>query len=187
MEVDLYTLLLGAFIGLVSSIVAYTVNHVLNLRERRLVRKFEKAEKGRDFFQQTYGIVSTLGDYVVSFLQESDKPMVLMDKGYVACSKPEIIEAYGRAYIKYSKFWFESREKGFEIFITEQMEERFAPFWGYASYFNENSDWDSDKKLLLKFGQICQTLCDEMEQLLGLSEKKKWYQRLNTSMINRQV
>jgi len=176
---DLVNLFVGAAIGIMGSIVAYSVNHLLKLREQRFLREFEIREKGRDFYHQIYGVVAVLSDYVTSFLQEeSDKAMILTENGYVLKLKPEIIEKYQKSYEKYSKFWFESREKGFEVFIPKDMAKDLARFWGHAGFFYETTAWSQNQKFLVTFKEISQRICDNIDKMLGITEKKsrtpKW-------------
>jgi membrane protein YqaA with SNARE-associated domain len=70
---DLVNLFIGAVIGILGSICAYAMNHLLKLREQRVLREFEIREKGRDFHHKIYGVVAVLSDYVTSFLQEDSE------------------------------------------------------------------------------------------------------------------
>lgn len=173
------TLIVGA-IAILSSIVTYFVNHLLSIREKKLIREFDVREKGRDFFHQTYGIVATLSDMVKTVVLEknSDKAMILTEKGYIEMPKKEVIKTYKESYEKYSKCWYDSREKGLEIFLTRDLVDVLRNFWGYAGYFYENDDWDKNSGLGIKFVVISRQFCDEMDKLLGLCEKKsripKW-------------
>jgi hypothetical protein len=175
---DLTTLFIGAVIGILGSIVAYCVNHLLKLREQRVLREFEIREKGREFYHRLYGVVAVLSDYVTSFLQDSDNAMILTEDGYVLKPKNEIIKKYQESYEKYSKFWFESRESGLEIFIPKNMAKDLAGFWGYAGYFREMTAWNENKKFLATFKEISQKICDDIDKKLGITEKEsripKW-------------
>jgi hypothetical protein len=175
---DLTTLFIGAAIGILGSIVAYCVNHLLKLREQRVLREFEIREKGREFYHQLYGVVAVLSDYVTSFLQDSDNAMILTEDGYVLKPKNEIIKKYRESYEKYSKFCFESRERGLEVFIPKNMAKDLAGFWGYAGYFHETTAWTENEKLLSTFKEISQKICDDIDRKLGITEKKsripKW-------------
>jgi hypothetical protein len=176
---DVVSLFIGAIIGILGSMVAYGVNHLLKLREQRFLREFEIREKGRGFYHQIYGVVAVLSDYVTSFLQEdSDKAMILTESGYVLKSKPEIIKKYQESYGKYSKFWFESREKGLEVFIPKNVAKDLARFWGYAGFFYETVEWNENQKFLVAFKEISQKICDNIDKILGITEKKsripKW-------------
>lgn len=173
MNGELINLFVGALIGILGSIVAYCVNHFLKLREQRLIREFEIREKGRDFYHQIYGIIAVLSGFVTSFLQEdSDEAMVLVEKGYVLQPKKDIIKRYKQAYEKYAKLWYESREKGLEVFVKKELADYLEKFWGYAGYFNEKDEWDEDKEIIKKFKGVSLRICDDMDKLLGLSEKK---------------
>jgi len=178
LDANLTTLFLGAVIAIVSSIVTYWVNHFLKLREQKVLREFEIREKGREFYHQLYGVVAVLSDYVTSFLQDSDNVMVLAEDGYVLKPKQEIIKKYQESYEKYSKFWFESREKGLEIFIPKNMAKDLADFWGYAGYFHDTTVWSEYPKFLTTFKEISQRICDDIDKKLGITERKsripKW-------------
>ena len=181
---DMVSLFIGAIIGILGSMIAYSVNHLLKLREQRFLREFEIREKGRGFYHQIYGVVSVLSDYVTSFLQEdSDKAMILTESGYVLKSKPEIIKKYQESYRKYSKFWFESREKGLEVFIPKNVAKDLARFWGYAGFFYEIVEWNENRKFLIAFKEISQKICDNIDIMLGITEKKsripKWLNPAN--------
>jgi len=171
---DLTILFIGAVIGVFASIITYWVNHLLKLREQRLIREFEITEKGREFYHRIYGVVAILSDYVSSFLQDSDKAMVLSENGYVLKLKPEIIKNYKKAYEKYSRFWFESREEGLEVFISKEMAKYLAKFWGYAGYFHETDEWDKNREFLVNFKVISQKICDDLDKMLGITERKSW-------------
>lgn len=171
-------LFIGGVIAIISSIATYWVNHLLNLREQRVLREFEIREKGREFYHQLYGVVAVLSDYVTSFLQDSDNAMVLAEDGYVLKPKHEIVKKYQESYEKYSKFWFESREKGLEVFIPKNMAKDLAGFWGYAGYFHDTTTWTEHPKFLITFKEISQRICDDIDRTLGITEKKsgipKW-------------
>ena len=178
MDGNLTTLFLGAVIAIVSSIVTYWVNHFLKLKEQRILREFEIREKGREFYHQLYGVIAVLSDYVTSFLQDSNNVMVLTEDGYVLKPKQEIIKKYQESYEKYSKFWFESREKGLEVFIPKNMAKDLADFWGYAGYFHDTTAWNEHLKFLPTFKEISQRICDDIDKTLGITERKsripKW-------------
>lgn len=186
---DVLTLLIGALIGIISAIVGYVANHLLSIREQRIERDFEIREKGRDFFHQTYGAIASLSDLVVSCKDttETNQATVLTENGYVALSKEEIIERYKTAYAKYVKMWYESREKGLEIFLMKDFVKTIATFWAYAGYFNEDEkNWDN-KEAIAKFAEVRDSYCERMDKLMGLSEPKhlpkwlnpkNWYKQL---------
>jgi hypothetical protein len=186
---DVVSLFIGAIIGILGSITAYGVNHLLKLREQRFLREFEIREKGRDFYHQIYGVVAVLSDYVTSFLQESDDAMILTENGYVLRPKSEIIEKYQKSYEKYSKLWFESREKGLEVFIPKNMASNLARFWGYAGYFHETAEWNKNQTFLRAFKEISQNICDDIDKTLGITEKKsripKWLNPRNWHKFTR--
>jgi len=177
---ELTTLFLGATIAVLSSLVTYWVNYILRVREQKILRDFEVREKGRDFFHQTYGIVTSLSDMVVPFANKEnyDSAMILAEKGYIVLPKEEIIKRYRDAYKKYSKLWYESREKGLEIFLTKDFVKTLYNFWAYAGYFNDYDDWEKNRDKIAEFKAIANDYCDEMDSLMGLCEKKsripKW-------------
>ena len=189
MDGDLTILFIGAVIAIISSIVTYWVNHFLKLREQRVLREFEIREKGREFYHRLYGVVAVLSDYVTSFLQDSDNAMVLTEDGYVLKPKQEIIKKYQESYEKYSKFWFESREKGLEVFIPKRMAKDLAGFWGYAGYFHDATTWNEHPRFLTTFKEISQTICDDIDRTLGITEKKsripKWLNPKKWCIIRR--
>lgn len=180
MDGELSLLLIGAGFALVGSIVGYALNHALTLRERKITRDFEIREKGRDFYHQTYGLVAVLSDLVASVLAERDssKATVLTEKGYDSLPKEEIVKRYKKEYERYSKFWYESRDKGLEVFITKQFAGNLGDFWAYAGHFYSLDDWKNDTESMEKFKRISQRILDDMDKLLGLNEKKsripKW-------------
>ena len=187
---DALTLVIGALIGIVSGIATYAVNHFLSVREKKLVRDFEVREKGRDFFHQIYGTVTTLSDMVVPFKNDNgtNEAVILTEKGYVLLPREEVTKRYNLAYAKYSKLWYESREKGLEIFLMKDFVNIMAKFWAYAGYFNENpKNWEN-KEAIKNFEDIRQTYCREMDKLMGLAEPNhripKW---LNPKTWNKQV
>jgi len=186
---DLTILFIGAVIAIISSIVTYWVNHFLRLREQRILREFEIREKGREFYHRIYGIVAILSDYVTSFLQDSGNAMVLTEDGYVLKPKNEIIKKYQESYEKYSTFWFESREKGLEVFIPKSMAKDLAGFWGYAGYFHDVTAWSEHPKFLTTFKEISQTICDDIDRTLGITERKsrkpKWLNPKKWRIIRR--
>ena len=189
MDGDLTILFIGAVIAIISSIVTYWVNHFLRLREQRILREFEIREKGREFYHRLYGVVAVLSDYVTSLLQDSDNAMVLTEDGYVLKPKQEIIKKYQESYEKYSKFWFESRERGLEVFIPKNMAKDLAGFWGYAGYFHDATAWNEHPRFLTTFKEISQTICDDIDRTLGITEKKsripKWLNPKKWRMIIR--
>lgn len=177
---DALTLVIGALIGIISSLVTYSVNHFLNIREKKVVRDFEVREKGRDFFHQTYGTVTSLSDMVAPFMDDEtgDEAMILTEEGYIALPKEEIIRRYKTAYAKYSKLWCESREKGLEIFLTRNFVKIMHTFWAYAGYFNDDEECWNNKEAIKNFKAISLKYCDEVDKLMGLCEKSskipKW-------------
>ena len=177
---DIDTLVIGGVIAIFSSIVTYLVSHFLNIREKKIIRDFEVREKGRDFFHQVYGIVTTLSDMVAPFSEgeNAENATILTEKGYVSLSKDKIVELYRKAYQKYSKIWYDSREKGLEIFLMKRYVEILGKFWAYAGYFNDNNNWEEEKENIKKFKAISVEYCDEMDKYMGLCEKEsrvpKW-------------
>lgn len=180
MNGDLTTLFLGAVIAIVSSTVTYFVNHLLNVREQRLKREFEITEKGRDFFHQIYGIVASLSDLVTPFLIEddSDNLMICTEKGYMMQPKKEIIKRYKQNYERCAKAWYECREKGLEVFITEESADLLRRFWAYAGYFYETEDWEKNKEVIKKFRAISWQFCNHLDKIIGLPKREsripKW-------------
>lgn len=186
---DILTLVLGALIGIVSVIIGYVANHLLSIREQKLVRDFEVREKGRDFFHQIYGTVTTLSDMVVPFRNEmnANEAVVLTEKGYVSLPKAEVISRYKIAYAKYAKLWYEAREKGLEIFLMKDFVTIMFNFWAYAGYFNEdNKNWEN-KEAIEKFEEIRNIYCDEMDKLMGLAEPRHIPKWLNPKKSNRML
>jgi hypothetical protein len=187
---DTLTLLLGAFIGIISGIATYSVNHFLNVREKKLLRDFEVREKGRDFFHQIYGTVTTLSDMVVPFKDEqiTKEAVILAEEGYIALPKEQIIVRYQIAYSKYAKLWYESREKGLEIFLMKDFVEIISKFWAYAGYFNQDMKNWANREAISNFEKIRQTYCDRMDRLMGIAEPHhiipKW---LNPNTWSRQL
>lgn len=177
---ELTLLLIGAGLTLTGGFIGYVLNHLLTVRERRITRDFEIREKGRDFYHQTYGLVAVLGDLVSSVLSErdSDKATVLTEKGYEVLLKKDIINRYKKEYEKYSKFWYESRQKGLEVFLTKQLAAYLGKFWAYAGYFYSLDDWEIDVNNMRNFKVISLSFLKDMDRLLGLNEKKsripKW-------------
>lgn len=191
MDGDLTILFVGAVIAIVSSVVTYWVNHLLNLKEERIKREFEIREKGRDFFHQTYGIVASLSDMVTPFLIEEnlENLMILTEEGYTMLPQKEIIKRYKETYEKHSKLWYESREKGLEVFFTEEMADLLRNFWGYAGYFYDIDSWEEKKEVIKIFGTISRQFLNKLDKLLGLTERKsripKWLNPKNWSRIIR--
>jgi hypothetical protein len=177
---DIDTLAIGGIIAIVSSITTYLVNHYLKIREQTIIRDFEIREKGREFFHQTYGIVTSLSDMVTPFSEKDniENGMILTENGYEELPRQEIVRRYKKAYSKYAKMWYASRENGLEIFLTKEFVKILNGFWGYAVYFNEKDDWVNDQENIKKFKAISIRYCDEMDKLMGLCEKKsrvpKW-------------
>ena len=173
--VDELTLIIGAIIGVVSSIITYWINHILRVREQNILRDFGIREKGREFFHQTYGIVTSLSDIVAPFANEDNvnSAMILTEKGYIVLSKEEIVKRYKESYSKYSKLWYDSREIGLEIFLNAEFVKTLSNFWAYAGYFNDNDDWEKNRDKIEEFKTISVSFCDEMDVLMGLCEKKK--------------
>ena len=188
---DVLTLVIGALIGIISSSVTYLGNHFLNIRERKLVRDFEVREKGRDFFHQIYGIVVILSEMVTSFSEKenSENATILTKKGYTKVPKDEIIELYRKAYERSAEFWYDSREKGLEIFLTPNFMEILNSFWAYAVYFNVHKNWEDQKENIKGFKEISMKYRDEMDKLMGLSKKgsrrPKWLNPKNWLNIRR--
>lgn len=172
---DTLTLVIGALIGIASSIVTYLANHLLNIREKRIVRDFEVREKGRDLFHLTYGAIATLSDMVKPFCdnKEATEGTILTEKGYVSLSKAAIVERYENAYEKYAKLWYDSRDKGLEIFWTSKFVEILANFWGYASYFNEKEENWTNYDAMIKFREYSAQYVVEMDKLMGLHDDKE--------------
>ena len=177
---DIETLVIGGIIALISSFVTYLVSHYLRIREQTIVRDFEIREKGRDFFHQTYGAVTTLSDMVEPFSNKEniDEATILTENGYKLLEKPEIKRRYKEAYQKYSKVWYEAREKGLEIFLTKRFVKVIATFWAYASYFDDIDEWKNETENIKKFKKVSDQYCDEMDKLMGLCDKNsrlpKW-------------
>jgi hypothetical protein len=169
---DFVTLFVGALVGFVSSAVLYLANYFLNIREQKILRDFGVREKGRDFFHQIYGTVATLSDLVVPFKGEENdnEGIILTEEGYIALPKEEVIRRYKTAYAKYAKLWYESREKGLEIFLLKDFVANLLNFWAYASYFNEDEESWNNKKAICIFEKIRNTNCNEMDKLMGLTE-----------------
>lgn len=167
-----------ALFTVIGAIVGILISNFLTLRERRKMREIEIREKGREFYHQLYGVIAVLSDYATSFLQDSNNVMVLTEDCYVLKPKQEIIKKYQESYEKYSKFWFESREKGLEIFIPKNMAKDLANFWGYAGYFHDTTAWNEYPKFLTTFKEISQRICDNIDKTLGITERKsripKW-------------
>jgi hypothetical protein len=183
------SILIGAIIGILASIVGYFVNYLLKLKEQRFVREFEIREKGREFYHQVYGIVAVLTEFVTSFLQDenSDKAMVLIEKGYASIPKKDIIRRYRKAFKAYSAFWCEARGKGLEVFVNKELKKKLEKFWGYAGYFYEKDGWAENKEIISAFEKNSQEFIDIMDGLLGLREKQsilpKWLNHKNWHII----
>lgn len=173
---ELSLLLIGAVFTLIGGIFGYVLNHLLTVRERKITRDFEIREIGRAFFHQTYGVVALLSDLVRSVLNEesSDKATVLTERGYDLLSKEDIVKMYKEEYDKRSKFWFEVREKGLEVFLTKDMADYVGRFWGHAGYFYSLDNWNNETEKMKEFDSISQIILDNMDKMLGLNEKKSW-------------
>lgn len=188
---DILTLLLGAVIGIISVIVGYVANHLLNLREKRFARDFEVREKGREFFHKTYGAIATLSDMVKPFCdsREAVEGTVLTENGYVSLPKTEIVKRYKIAYAKYARFWFDSRDAGLEIFWTSKFIEILSLFWGYASYFNDKEENWTNYDAMIKFREYSAQYVEAMDKLMGLNDNKqkvpKWLNPKQWSKILR--
>lgn len=191
---DIVTLLIGALIGIISGIITYLANHFLNIREQKIERDFDVREKGRDFFHQTYGTMATLSDMVVPFKDNANvtEAIILTEEGYIVLQKAEIIRRYKTAYAKYAKLWYESRERGLEIFLMKDFVKILAKFWAYAGYFNDDEKNWENKEAIAKFEALRDAYCDGMDKLMGLAEPKRlpkwlnpkeWYKRLRGESI----
>ena len=180
MNGDLTILVIGATIGILGSIVGYCLNHLLKLREQKVVREFEIREKGREFFHQIYGFVARLSDFATSILREngSGNTMVLIESGYTMQPTAEIIKRYKEAYKEHAGFWYETRKQGREVFLPKDLARNLAVFWAHAGYFYTKDNWSEEKKLLADFEATSTMICENIDKLLGLSEKKsskeKW-------------
>lgn len=180
MDGELLLLLIGAVIGILGSILGYALNHLLTIRERRIIRDFEIREKGRGFYHQTYGLVAVLSDLVVSVLNEkdSDRATVLTEKGYASISKDDIVKRYKKEYEKYSKFWYESRDQGLEVFLLKEFSDKLELFWGYAVHFNSLDNWDNEAHNMEIFKNVSKIMLDYLDKLMGLNVRKsripKW-------------
>ncbi len=173
---ELSLLLIGAFFTLIGGIVGYILNHLLTVRERKITRDFEIREIGREFFHQTYGVVALLSDLVRSVLDEqsSDKATVLTEKGYDLLPKEDIVKMYKEEYDKHSKFWYDVREKGLEVFLTKELADYMGKFWAHAGHFYSLNNWNNETENMKKFKSISQDILDNMDRMLGLNEKKSW-------------
>lgn len=179
MNGDISLLLIGGIIGILGSIVGYCINHLLKLREQRIVREFEIQEKGREFFHQIYGLVAQLSDFATSILREDDsnKSMILIESGYTREPITKIIKRYKQAYEEHAKSWYESRKKGLEVFLPKDLAMNLSVFWAYAGYLYEEDEWNELEKLI-DFEEVSRNITETIDKLLGLSEKKslrpKW-------------
>jgi len=177
---DLTILVIGATIGILGGIVGYCLNHLLKLREQKVVREFEIREKGREFFHQIYGFVALLSDFATSILREngSGNAMVLIESGYTMQPTAKIIKRYKETYKEQARFWYEIRKQGLEVFLPIDLAKNLAIFWAYAGYFYAKDSWNEEKKLLADFEATSTMICENIDKLLGLSEKKslkeKW-------------
>jgi hypothetical protein len=130
--------LASAVFTIIGIAIGYVLNHALTLRERKITRDFEIREKGRVFYHRTYGLVAVLSDLVGSVLKDrdADKAVVLTEKGYVWLPKEDIVKRYKKEYEQYSKFWYEARHRGLEVFLLKEFSDKLEMFWGYAFHFN---------------------------------------------------
>jgi hypothetical protein len=190
---ELLLLLIGVVIGILGSILGYALNHLLTIREGRIVRDFEIREKGRKFFHQTYGVVALLSDLVRSVLdnEDSDKATVLTEEGYDLLRKEDIVKTYKDEYDKHSEFGYNVREKGLEVFLTKELADYMGKFWAYAGYFYSLDNWNNETENMRKFQSISQEILDTMDRMLGLNEKipkwlnpKKWRRILRSGKLD---
>jgi hypothetical protein len=144
-----------------------------------MLREFDVREKGRAFFHQIYGMVSSLSGFTQSFqVDNSNHVLILMEKGFVITSREDAISKYRETYEKYSKLWYEAVQNGYEVFINEDLKVKLTDFWGYAIALGSNKDWNKRNASLVEFEKTSREICDALDTLLGLPEKKsripKW-------------
>lgn len=177
---ELFLLLIGAVFTLIGGIFGYILNHLLTVREREITRDFEIREKGRGFYHRTYGVVAVLSDLVASVLKErnSDRAVVLTEKGYSWLPKEDIVKRYKKEYEEYSRFWYEARHRGLEVFLLKEFSDKLETFWGYSFHFHSLDNWDNEMDNMESFKNISQMILDYLDKLLGLNVKKsripKW-------------
>lgn len=191
MDGELLLPLVSAIFAIIGIAIGYVLNHALTLRERKITRDFEIREKGRDFYHQTYGLVAVLSDLIASVLNErdSDKATVLTEKGYDSLPKEDIVKRYKKEYKKYSKFWYESRDKGLEVFLTKRFASSLGKFWAYAGHFYSSNNWENDVENMKGLEGVSLGFLHDMDTLLGLNEKEsripKWLNPKKWRMILR--
>ncbi|MDH5448939.1 MAG: hypothetical protein OEX01_08085 [Candidatus Bathyarchaeota archaeon] len=176
MNGDLLTLIIGAIIGIVASMIAYCLNSILRVREQSIAREFTMRKEARHFFEALYGTVSRLDDLVKSyreFQKEGGKVLMLTEKGYDWVSGKDIIKDYKNIYEERSKLWADAVSKGYEVFLPPDLADELVFCWAVASYLYQNDEWKKlEIDLLSIFDEISKGILTMIEESLGLRRKR---------------
>ena len=112
-----WNVLIGAFIALFSLLSGYFVNHVLRLREERLLRAFEIRKEGRNFYLPLYGFLAGLSDLAIGYVRaiEQGKAQVFIEQGFPYLMPEEIVSIFKAEFKEFLKFICEAKRKGYEV------------------------------------------------------------------------
>jgi len=166
--------LIGVFIGLLVSLFGYCINHVLRLREARLVREFEMRKEGKDFYLPLYGFFAELGDLATGYVRavRQGKAQVLVKQGFPYLTPDEIVSKFKTEFKELLKFIGEARAKGYEVLLPLELSEIIADILAIGSVLCEGGKDEWDSQLIQQFDEQLILAMNTIEELLWLKRKK---------------
>ncbi|MFX0201005.1 MAG: hypothetical protein ACFFCW_33210 [Candidatus Hodarchaeota archaeon] len=169
---DILTIVLGsgALISLITTFITWFKESLVSARALDLQRR----ELALDYYKPLYGHIAVLVEYAKAYCRcnpdESESVFVFNgNKSYFGeLPQDEILELFKKSYTQFSSFYIEKKSEGYEIFITEKLEENLITFWKIAISFNENPQEMKNAEKINEFDQRADKTHKFMKKLFGL-------------------
>jgi len=141
--------------------------------EREIEREFEARQKAETYYRPLYGRIAVLDEMVRGYKRSLDnkgkaKVFSVQDCKYRESTSKEILDEYMKFYNKFVSFYIKTKYEGYELFVSEDLQNALIKLWAKADEFSENNKKLRDSKEIDDFHKLVKETTKLMENLFGL-------------------
>lgn len=138
----------------------------------------EARKDAKEYYMKLYGHIAILHEliraYPVSIEKGKAEVFSFEDFTTIELAPKEIVDEFKKAYCAFLRFYVEKKKEGFEIFVSESLQELLIKFWKKAKKFYEEPKTMQNCTEIEDFVKLALESAECMEKLFGLKEETRW-------------
>jgi hypothetical protein len=155
-----------------TSFVVALINLGFNWHQNNVQRDFEARRDAKDYYLPLYGHIAKLDELARGYSRS-------LNTGYAdvfdfdnatstTLSSDDILSAFKKAYLEFSKFYITKKSCGYELFISEKLRDSLTKYWCAAQDFYDDVGCLKVPDNVNTFHNLAENVTVVTEKLFGL-------------------